>query len=155
MGDMTADSEVAAVPRYEYTKLPGSRTIGLLYIDPVPPQKLWQPLVISFSEASLDDLGSYAVLSYSWATSDDNESMRQSKLVSCGDGTGIMVTPNCDSALRRMRSWLPPDWKAEILIDSICTNQSNDDETSQQVAMMAQIYTKAYITIAWVGEESI
>ncbi|RDW63441.1 hypothetical protein BP6252_10986 [Coleophoma cylindrospora] len=54
-----------------------------------------------------------------------------------------------------MRSWFPPNWKAKIWINSICINQSNDDEKSQQVAMMAQIYTKAYITIAWVGEESI
>ena len=48
-----------------------------------------------------------------------------------------------------MTEWLCPIW-----IDAICINQSNNEEKSQQVAMMGEIYSGAAEVLVWLGEDA-
>jgi hypothetical protein len=67
------------------------------------------------------------------------------------DNGVLLIMPNCESALRRLRN----AEETQILwIDSICINQGPDaiDERNQQVALMGEIYQNAQHVVVWVGE---
>lgn len=63
----------------------------------------------------------------------------------------ILVTPNCATALRRLRA-------SELIrgrgvwVDAICINQSSKEDKSVQVEMMAEVYEKAAAVAVWLGE---
>jgi hypothetical protein len=40
-------------------------------------------------------------------------------------------------------------------VDAICINQRNSEERTQQVRLMAKIYSKAHRVIVWLGEEAV
>lgn len=49
-----------------------------------------------------------------------------------------------------------PDVKKDIWfwIDSLCINQDNVHERSEQVALMGTLYQRAYRTLVWLGEDT-
>lgn len=61
----------------------------------------------------------------------------------------LQITMSVDRALRRFRDWTE---KRRLWADSICINQTDDDEKSRQVALMGDIYRQASKVLIWVGE---
>ncbi|KAI1505463.1 heterokaryon incompatibility protein-domain-containing protein [Biscogniauxia marginata] len=84
----------------------------------------------------------YETLSYVWGSPDNLKS------ISLNDHD-FKVTENLWLAMRRLRN---PSTPRVIWIDAICINQKDDDEKSQQVAMMGEIYKGCENCVIWLGE---
>jgi hypothetical protein len=105
---------------------------------------------LTLAEKSLDcitskDRNGFEALSYVW------ESPVGTVPVQC-DGQPLLVTPNCQSALRHLRL----AGKHRILwVDAICIDQGSSIESVKerniQVTLMGEIYQKAVRTLCWLG----
>lgn len=84
---------------------------------------------------------SYAALSYCWGEAAAEHDV-------CINGQPFKVTPNLYAFLCSKK--LPLRWP--IFIDAICIDQNNVAERSQQVALMAQIYSGAAEVVVWFGK---
>ena len=61
------------------------------------------------------------------------------------------VTQNLHAALEQIwKKW--PD--ARLWVDAICINQEDDDENSQQVGRMGEIFSQA-TRVLWLGAEEL
>lgn len=77
------------------------------------------------------------------------------------DGHRFPVTENLHAALRHLRNFQPPSFKAVSgvrrsfwWIDAICINQEDVLERNQQVNLMTRIYRKATGVHIWLGEHA-
>ncbi|KAF2034594.1 hypothetical protein EK21DRAFT_55843, partial [Setomelanomma holmii] len=105
------------------------------------------PLKATLLEVSLDkysgtsDSAEYEALSYVWGARIGSEAF------AC-DGKIMLVTPNCQSALRHLRSGNSSRLR---WVDAICIDQGEGDESVKernlQVALMGKVYAKARRTI--------
>jgi hypothetical protein len=87
----------------------------------------------------------YGALSYVWGPPSSEH------FILLHDEFKLPITANCDAALRRLRL----KYRTRSLwIDAICINQSCDDEKSNQVQQMDQVYVTADRVLVWLGEES-
>ncbi|KUJ18513.1 HET-domain-containing protein [Mollisia scopiformis] len=124
--------------RYSYTPL-SARQIRLLHLAP---GKNPDPLKISFTASSIDNLPDYQALSYTW----DSPAVKH--YVLC-DAKIISVTCNLMSALCQLRH----ESKEQVLwTDALCIDQNDAAERGSQVALMRQIYKDARVVI-WLGED--
>jgi hypothetical protein len=57
------------------------------------------------------------------------------------------VTPNCNTALRRLREAR----ESPLWIDAICINQKDNAEKATQIPLMGDIYSQAEQVIVWLG----
>ncbi|KAL9629274.1 MAG: hypothetical protein Q9204_005368 [Flavoplaca sp. TL-2023a] len=105
---------------------------------------------IQLSHVELDPYNppSYEALSYTWGSNDlshliyvDTEHERM----------GLPVTGNLHNALQHLRNITSP---RTLWVDATCINQSDDEERSQQVARMADIYRSAAKVLIWLGPEA-
>ena len=111
--------------------------------------------------------GSYEALSYAWGQKNPSErigcnySQTDTVEVSAGDTRRIdvypyeathcvKVTPNLKEALLQLR--VVDDFRT-LWIDSICINQEDSQEKSEQVCLMAEIYARAENVLVWLGVE--
>lgn len=102
----------------------------------------------------LRNFAHYEALSYTWADHDASQNGDNSKceVIYVGNFWDVLyITSNCAKALRRVRY---PDRSRSIWVDSICINQENNDECSQQVQLMRQIYANAWSVIVYLGSPS-
>lgn len=91
-----------------------------------------------------DDL-TYEAVSYVWGTTENMPCIQ----ISCVHGDSELEIPaNLRGALRRFRH---PSLMRTLWVDSICINQKDDNEHSQQVRLMGQIYRKASTVLIWLG----
>lgn len=146
----TKASTPGAKPHFQHSRLLSPRSIRLLSLRPSP--SLTATLELTLTEASLDNLSttpqgpnSFEALSYVWG------SPTGTIPVSC-NGHQLLVTPNCESALRHLRL----EARDRVLwVDAICIDQGKSPESvkerSAQVAMMGEIYQKAARTLCWLG----
>ncbi|KAF9763118.1 hypothetical protein IL306_003236 [Fusarium sp. DS 682] len=88
----------------------------------------------------------FYAISYTWGDSGFTEKTSI-------NGQVMAVTKNCHYALTQVNDRYPssPGNPVYIWIDSICINQDDNDEKSYQVAMMGDIYTKAFKVLACIG----
>jgi hypothetical protein len=88
----------------------------------------------------------YDAMSYTWGPPKTTRPI----LVS---GHILPITSSCEVALMRYRSTLAlgPGY---IWIDAVCINQFNEQERSEQVAKMLQIFEKAMNVFVWLGPQS-
>ncbi|KAI1165991.1 heterokaryon incompatibility protein-domain-containing protein [Nemania serpens] len=93
---------------------------------------------------SFDDQLVFETLSYVWG---NPHVLKRISL----NGQNVEITENLWLAMRRLRD---PSTHRVIWIDAICINQKDDDEKSQQVAMMGEIYKRCKKCIIWLGESS-
>lgn len=100
-------------------------------------------------QASLEDPPPYKALSYAWVNG-IAISQPLETLIQC-NGVHMRVSANLFAALRRLRSNQRP---VEIWVDSICINQKDLSERSQQVGVMREIYSKSEEVIIWLAEPS-
>ena len=103
------------------------------------------PLVGSLRTASLEhgQRPRFAALSYVWGS---YASPRD--IITCGS-CEIEITSNCRDALRQIRANHPGG--CTLWVDTICINQTDDEEKSHQVLLMKEIYTWADRVYVWLG----
>jgi hypothetical protein len=105
-------------------------------------------IVIGLGEAYLPV---YEAISYTW----DGQSPSEDHFLMCHDENGhykkLLVTRNCEAVLRHVR--LEKEVRF-IWIDSVCIDQSSNQERSHQVGIMGDIYARAEKVLVWLGEDS-
>ncbi|KAM5351792.1 hypothetical protein ACJ41O_004515 [Fusarium nematophilum] len=88
--------------------------------------------------------GDFAALSYVWGTDHDGKIMV--------NGQEMTVTRNLEDALRELSGDEERFARRyKLWVDAICINQSDQDETAEQVSRMREIYSKAWAVVAWLG----
>ena len=133
---------------YQHHRLTSPRSIRVLNLLPSPDFKA--PLEVGLNEISLDAILApilpYEALSYVWGSPTGDRPLK------C-DGKLLLVTPNCESALRHLREAGRP---RNLWIDVICIDQDSGPESTRernaQVALMGEVYNKAICTLCWLGE---
>ncbi|KAI0474994.1 heterokaryon incompatibility protein-domain-containing protein [Xylariaceae sp. FL0804] len=126
-----------------YSDLPSrSQTIRLVTL--LPGSGL-QRLFCKLHEAQVgDEDEDYKALSYAWNNGTESADVS----IICNMMT-IKVSSNLQSALLRLRS---PDQPVKIWVDSLCINQKNAKERTQQVGMMREIYQRSSEVVIWLGD---
>ena len=136
--------------QYEYMPLPkeGSRIrlVELLPSNSLHIQCRMHTADVNRTESILveDKPRTYEALSYTW------QSQKLSKSIIC-DGKRLPVTQNLYDALQELQR---PTTSRLLWIDAICINQTDNEERSNQVAIMRQIYSRASVVTAWIGQEN-
>lgn len=133
---------------FQHGRLSSPRSLRVLTLYPSP--SFTATLQFTLTEASLDSITSqstdgFEALSYVWG------SPVGTVPVLC-DGQQLLVTPNCESALRHLRL---ADHDRVLWVDAICIDQGSSsdsvNERNTQVALMGEIYQKARRTLCWLG----
>ena len=91
--------------------------------------------------ASLNDNPSYTALSYVWGS---RECMKPITV----NGQDFLITENLYSAIQHLQH---ADIAPAVWIDSICIDQANDVDRTEQVRLMSSIYSGATCVIIWLG----
>ncbi|KAI4264994.1 MAG: hypothetical protein L6R38_009722 [Xanthoria sp. 2 TBL-2021] len=125
---------------YQHVPLSSPRSIRILKLHPSNDRN--SPIVIDLEEVTTKNKPKYYALSYTWG------GQHLSCPIQCGSKI-LLTTPNCLAAMRQLRdeNVIELYW-----IDSICIDQTSLSERSEQVALMGEIYSHAYMVIAWLGE---
>lgn len=137
------DSPLAA---YAYTPLSDPRAIRVLILE--PSTELDDPIRCRLEQVSLDDATetaqTYEALSYVWGAPVGT------RPIECAGGT-LMVTPNCESALRHLRQ---ARGERALWIDAVCIDQASASEKAVQVPLMGDVYAHATRVLVWLGPGS-
>jgi hypothetical protein len=124
---------------YVYEPLPSNEHFRYLALEPGSGDEL---LRCSLHTCEIGK-ATFEALSYVWGSETRN------RRIYC-DGYTIDITENLCEALQRLRN--PTDVR-ELWADSICINQENLEEKSQQVAIMGQIYSRASRVLIYLGPD--
>ena len=126
---------------YQYSPLdPRQRQIRLIQLEP----GAWPDGIrCSIHTISFDGQPVYDALSYVWGDPNNRKPIQL-------NGHSFEVTENLWIVLRRLRDH---GIRRELWIDAICINQSDNEEKSQQVSMMRDIYGGCQEAIIWLGED--
>ena len=142
--------------RDQYGSRLNGRRIRLVRLERV---ELTEPIRVRLIETDLDNAPTYLTLSYVWGDPKD-------PLEILCDDKPLAVTRNLHAALRQLSE---PETASKldypdpgetgtqgllIWIDSICINQSDTQEKTEQVRLMFEIYSKAYGVTCWLGDGS-
>jgi hypothetical protein len=87
---------------------------------------------------------SYEALSYVWASKTGTNPL------SC-EGRELLITPNCESALRHLRFKCRD---RNLWVDAICIDQKSISEREHQVKMMGDVFGKATQVLIWLGDSN-
>lgn len=104
-----------------------------------------EPLRGTLRVVDLRQCPRFAALSYVWG-----EYSEIPNTIRCGSHE-FPITKNCDDALRSLRGFYGP---ITIWVDAICINQQDEEEKTNQIHLMEEIYTWAHTVYAWLGEGS-
>jgi hypothetical protein len=133
---------------YRHIPLEGSRSIRVLELQPA--LNAVASITCKLRTFSLDDYpqwdANYTALSYTW------DGQTPTCEIEC-NGCVMLITPNCDVAIRSLRSAT----EIQVLwIDSICIDQSKEAvlERNGQVALMGEIYKSAVKVVIWLGQSN-
>ena len=159
---------------FQYSPLPSSKHIRLLILQRL--RRYGDPIYADLEHGDVTGDPKYHALSYSWGMNADSDaSFCQSINVR---GTMLAITQNLFEGLQRLlssrdepsdleaysafRRWQrsmdqelsgwDPNALLRLWVDAVCINQKEPEEQSSQVAMMADIYSKAWGTLIWLGE---
>jgi hypothetical protein len=123
--------------QHKYQNLQHPRSIRLIRFQSS------ETLSVSLEEASLDNVPDYDVISYTW------DGQQPDCPIDC-NGWEILVTRNCKSILEDMEGRTGnPIW-----IDAVCIDQTSIPEKNVQVPLMKEIYEKAALCFAWLGNST-
>ncbi|KAK4498991.1 hypothetical protein PRZ48_009502 [Zasmidium cellare] len=159
--------------QYEYSRLP-PRSIRLLKIYPFSVSAR-EPLVVSLHTVSLDSSVPFDALSYtwgppSWEAREATSTQMFTRVPRCYPvycGADLLhVTKNLWDALVHIRqlqsnheaqeqfkTHLRVSLSQHLWIDELCIDQEHLEERGQQVSMMGEIYSKANVVLAWLGDQ--
>ncbi|RDW63429.1 hypothetical protein BP6252_10974 [Coleophoma cylindrospora] len=128
----------------EYSPLPAKG--GFLRLLDVLPSDHGSVLQCSLREASLSSQKSYKAVSYAWVD-DTADVAGLQKTIVC-NGIQISIQENLYSALRTFQN----DRSIVTLwVDYLCINQQDDNERSEQVKIMREIYSHSSEVLIWLG----
>ena len=121
--------------RYSYRPLRSGNAFRTLEVDGAPDES--SKVICRLIEVDWETYLPYHAISYTWEGQSPTREMEV-------DGKLLMVTENCNAALRRFRP-VDVNETAMLWIDSVCIDQSEDalEERNRQVAMMDRIYGEA------------
>ncbi|KAG8533932.1 uncharacterized protein KY384_001673 [Bacidia gigantensis] len=120
---------------FQYTSIESTKArIRLLIIKPANFKK--DVLECEIIDACLDDVTSYAALSYCWGAPYFDH-----KIV-C-NGKMMAVTSNLHDALKRYREDYEGHKESLLWVDALCINQADLIERNEQVRLMHRIYSQA------------
>ncbi|KAI0419783.1 heterokaryon incompatibility protein-domain-containing protein [Xylaria grammica] len=125
---------------YPYPPLSEPSAIRLVVL--LPSKKRHSDIVCRLCNGTLRD--KYEALSYVWG----DASKRRSIMM---NDESFEATENLEKALRNLRS---RDTPRVLWVDSMCINQTDNDERSSQVQQMDLIYSNSQRVIVWLGPES-
>ena len=136
---------------YNTAQLPSASThIRLLHISPsgrYDPEAHRQALLICrFSLSEIASPAPYKALSYVWG-----DTARPWPCWVSLSGMQLPVTLSLDTAMRYLRHQTET---TTVWIDQLCINQADNDEKSDQILLMAEVYGKADEVLVWVGAEA-
>lgn len=137
--------EAGSARLYEYRKIEGDNEIRLIALLP---GSFHSKIRCEFIISDLEDPPDYEALSYTWADWDDDQVLNGTVWCEPGDRM-ILVTRNCEDALRRLRLHHEPRF---LWVDAVCINQAFIQERNQQVALMPKIYRSASRVTVYLGE---
>lgn len=123
---------------YSYSALQGERDIRLITLLRGSKD---DPISLTIQHVSLNTKPKYKALSYVWGPQTPSYSIQ------C-DGCVMSVGRNLKDALLCLRN---VDEDSILWIDRICINQEDTDERTQQVGLMADIYSSALLVVIWLG----
>ena len=123
---------------YQFSALPQEDSIRLIHLLPGEPSA---ELECQLATVRLSDKPLYRAVSYVWG------SRIPGAIVRC-DGETIVITKNCEHALRRLRD---RGHVAVVWIDVICINQQDLKERGHQVKNMGRIYKQASSVLIFLG----
>ncbi|OAL52437.1 HET-domain-containing protein [Pyrenochaeta sp. DS3sAY3a] len=125
---------------FRYSEMPGPDQIRLLHLEPAS----GNPSVLkgSLRIHKLDEKCEYEAISYAWG---DLPWFDQAIVL---DGQVLKITGNLYAALM---AYSHADCTRVLWVDAICINQSDTEEKSRQVSMMADIFKKAKTVQTWLG----
>ena len=103
-----------------------------------------QPILCWLSREVLAELPSYEALSYTWGEPEKN------RVIIC-DGSPLGVSQNLYETLKYLRK---SDQERSVWIDAICIRQEDEEEKTQQVRIMKEIYKRAAHVVIWLGQEA-
>ena len=131
--------------KYQYSRLDDpSHQIRLVSIVSRPNRKR---LYLELEVASIDEVnGQYEAVSYMWgAQAPERHVILNGKTLILRDNIWRCLKHLRDCDLTKSRLW----------IDTLCIDQSNEDEKSQQVAKMGHIFKNASRVLIWLGSTSL
>ncbi|KAK0108148.1 hypothetical protein ONS95_002970 [Cadophora gregata] len=136
---------------FEYSKTPFDPTkqIRLLTLFPAPRvaltsvQESSNLVQTSLASFNWDEKPPYIALSYTWAD------VSQLEKIIVNDKT-LQITASLHEALLHIQT----DEPVMIWIDAICINQKDNNEKTEQVKRMTEIYKAATSVFAWLGPAS-
>ncbi|KAK0109539.1 hypothetical protein ONS95_002226 [Cadophora gregata] len=140
--DMMAHELFSIAPKiYSYQEIPSAGFIRLLTLEPGFKER---PLRGSLKQVRIDKLPRYEALSYCWGSSDKPRSIEL-------DNGSLNITESLHSALVRLRRLT----KSRLIwADALCINQDDNLEKNHQILLMRQIYSSAFRTLAYLGDEA-
>ncbi|KAF2832826.1 HET-domain-containing protein [Ophiobolus disseminans] len=103
------------------------------------------PLRCQLHRVDLAATPDYTALSYVWG-----EYSSPPDSVLCNN-VAVPVTRNCYSALQHLRAI---NGSFSIWIDAICIDQTDQEDKTQQIGLMGDIYSQAKVTYIWLGKGS-
>lgn len=103
------------------------------------------PIKCHLRETLLQDSSPYKALSYSWKIGEEDD---HTVSISCNK-LSVDVSGNLYSALRQLRHNRDI---VRIWVDSICINQTDNNERTCQVGIMRDIYARSTEVVIWLGE---
>ena len=158
---------------YKYQHL-GENEIRLLRLHAA--ESSTDTIVCSFKTVNLNNLHQvYDALSYTWGTEEPTQKIvlhtrwvrsnttgkarlknLAQKLSADEDGiikSKVYVRPNLEDVLRQFRGTDAHQEDLFLWVDAMCIDQEDEKEKSEQVAKMAEIYSKARDVLIWLGKE--
>lgn len=112
----------------------------------VLPGKHGDPLRCRLRAHKLKKLPPYFALSYSWGPLEH----RYETVIGINGRLGFWVSKHLESALLSIRKLKEPTY---CWVDIICINQAHTPERNGQLALMGDIYARAKVVYAYLGEE--
>jgi hypothetical protein len=130
-----------------YTSIPvpnGSRSIRLLRLLAAEKSQKNCPLVGHVYLANLVSSQSFTILSYVWG-----KETNPSHTITCQpQGVRLEITSSCYGALSQLREKYGA---LTIWVDAICINQEDNDEKTDQIRLMGELYSLAERAYVWLG----
>ena len=146
--------DLAALPAYHYGPIPENH-FRIIHLQP---GRIDETIRITIQTVKPGIRG-YAAVSYVWGDNDRVHRVYATNVqlnddaplpTSLAQSTGyIMITENLRKVLLSLRDTLHP---RTLWIDSLCINQEDPIEKSEQVSMMRNIFSIATLTTAYLGE---
>ncbi|KAM0307422.1 hypothetical protein ACHAPM_000137 [Fusarium culmorum] len=141
-----SDAYGREIQQVEYPKLTQPSHIRILELLPAPREKALEGRLLV---VDVDKPPAYEALSYTWADASNDSSLCQRIFIGHGN-RALPITSSCHQGLRHLRKELGSVF---IWVDSVCINQSDLEERSYQVAMMDDVFSRANVVHAYVGED--